>query len=192
MAITVKYLTGLGIDEETANKIFAERGKEIEAEKVKYTELENKLTEKENSFNTLTQEFETLKANNANAADWEKKFNDLQTDIAEKEKQAKLEREAKEKADMIETRFNAVVGEKKFTHEAIKADYLHKFGEALENKDFTGKSDADIFHELTKDDKTAFEGVTTVQLAGGTNKGMGENIDEAHIRSVMGLPPLNK
>lgn len=192
MAITVKYLTDLGIDEETAKRIFAERGKEIEADKAKYTELENKLTEKENSFNTLTQEFETLKTNNANAADWEKKFNDLSADIAEKEKQAKLEREAKEKADMIENRFNAVVGERKFTHEAIKADYLHKFGEALDNKDFTGKSDADIFHELTKDDKTAFEGVTTVQLAGGTNKGMGENIDEAHIRSVMGLPPLNK
>lgn len=192
MAITVKYLTDLGIDEETAKRIFAERGKEIEADKAKYTELENKLTEKENSFNTLTQEFETLKTNNANAADWEKKFNDLSADIAEKEKQAKLEREAKEKADMIENRFNAVVGERKFTHEAIKADYLHKFGEALDNKDFTGKSDANIFHELTKDDKTAFEGVTTVQLAGGTNKGMGENIDEAHIRSVMGLPPLNK
>ena len=49
-----------------------------------------------------------------------------------------------------------------------------------------------VIKQLTKDDKTAFEGVTTVQLAGGTNKGMGENIDEAHIRSVMGLPPLNK
>ena len=168
MAITVKYLTGLGIDEETANKIFAERGKEIEADKAKYTELENKLTEKENSFNTLTQEFETLKANNANAADWEKKFNDLQTEITEKEKQAKADREAKEKADMIENRFNTVVGDRKFTHEAIKADYLHKFGEALENKDFMGKSDADIFHELVKDDKNALENVhVKVNLVGG-------------------------
>lgn len=176
MAITVKYLTDLGIDEETAKRIFAERGKEIEADKAKYTELENKLTEKENSFNTLTQEFETLKTNNANAADWEKKFNDLSADIAEKEKQAKLEREAKEKADMIENRFNAVVGERKFTHEAIKADYLHKFGEALDNKDFTGKSDADIFHELIKDDKNALENVQMQlnmpggQPAGGANQ----------------------
>ena len=159
-------------------------------DKLKKTEQE--LTTAKQSLSDITGELQTLKDSNANAADWEKKFNDLSADIAEKEKQAKLEREAKEKADMIETRFNAVVGEKKFTHEAIKADYLHKFGEALDNKDFMGKSDADIFHELTKDDKTAFEGVTTVQLAGGTNKGMGENIDEAHIRSVMGLPPLNK
>ena len=176
MAITVKYLTDLGIDEETAKKIFEERGKEIEADKAKYTELENKLNEKENSFNTLTQEFETLKTNNANAADWEKKFNDLQAEIAEKEKQAKLEREAKEKADMIENRFNAVVGDRKFTHEAIKADYLHKFGEALDNKDFMGKSDTDIFHELIKDDKNALENVQMQlnmpggQPAGGANQ----------------------
>lgn len=176
MAITVKYLTDLGIDEETAKKIFAERGKEIEADKAKYTELENELNEKENSFNTLTQEFETLKTNNANAADWEKKFNDLSAEIAEKEKQAKLEREAKEKADMIESRFNTVVGDRKFTHEAIKADYLHKFGEALDNKDFMGKSDADIFHELIKDDKNALENVQMQlnmpggQPAGGANQ----------------------
>lgn len=176
MAITVKYLTDLGIDEETAKKIFAERGKEIEADKAKYTELENKLNEKENSFNTLTQEFETLKTNNANAEDWEKKFNDLSAEIAEKEKQAKLEREAKEKADMIESRFNTVVGDRKFTHEAIKADYLHKFGEALDNKDFMGKSDADIFHELIKDDKNALENVQMQlnmpggQPAGGANQ----------------------
>ena len=165
---------------------------DVEKDKGKLPALEAELKEKKTALESLNAEFEQLKASNANAADWEKKFNDLSAEIAEKEKQAKLEREAKEKADMIETRFNAVVGEKKFTHEAIKADYLHKFGEALDNKDFMGKSDADIFHELTKDDKTAFEGVTTVQLAGGTNKGMGENIDEAHIRSVMGLPPLNK
>ena len=77
---------------------------------------------------------------------------------------------------MIENRFNAVVGDRKFTHEAIKADYLHKFGEALDNKDFMGKSDADIFHELIKDDKNALENVQMQlnmpggQPAGGANQ----------------------
>lgn len=33
MAITVKYLEGLGVDKETAEKIFAERGAEIEKRK---------------------------------------------------------------------------------------------------------------------------------------------------------------
>lgn len=36
MAITVNYLEGLGVDKETAEKIFAKRGAEIEKEKSKY------------------------------------------------------------------------------------------------------------------------------------------------------------
>ena len=143
-------------------------------DKLKKTEQE--LTTAKQSLSDITGELQSLKDSNANAADWEKKFNDLSADIAEKEKQAKLEREAKEKADMIESRFNTVVGDRKFTHEAIKADYLHKFGEALDNKDFMGTSDADIFHELIKDDKHALENVQMQlnmpggQPAGGANQ----------------------
>lgn len=182
MAITVKYLTGLGIDEETANKIFAERGKEIEADKAKYAELENKLTEKENSFNTLTQEFETLKANKANSEDWEKKFNDLQTEIAEKEKQEKAEKEKAEREAEIQNRYNAVCVDKdgkplEFAHEAIRAEYLKKFGEILsdtDNAEYKGKSDAEIFHALTKDDAAAFKGVqASLDLPGGKQFGGG-------------------
>lgn len=149
---------------------------DVEKDKGKLPALEAELKEKKTALESLNAEFEQLKASNANAEDWEKKFNDLSAEIAEKEKQAKLEREAKEKADMIESRFNAVVGDRKFTHEAIKADYLHKFGEALDNKDFMGKSDADIFHELIKDDKNALENVQMQlnmpggQPAGGANQ----------------------
>lgn len=149
---------------------------DVEKDKGKLPALEAELKEKKTALESLNAEFEQLKASNANAADWEKKFNDLSAEIAEKEKQAKLEREAKEKADMIENRFNAVVGDRKFTHEAIKADYFHKFGEALDNKDFMGKSDADIFHELIKDDKNALENVQMQlnmpggQPAGGANQ----------------------
>lgn len=190
MAITVKYLEGLGIDKETAESIFAERSKEIETEKGKYIDLEAKLTEKENDLKTLSQEVEELKNNNANAEEWKTKFETLTAEIAEKEKQAEADRIAKEKADAVANRFAAVLGEKKFNHEAIKADYLKKFGEALENKDFEGKSDSEIFHELTKDDSAAFEGVTAFKLEGGTNKGIGTEIDDAQTRAVMGLPPL--
>ena len=149
---------------------------DVEKDKGKLPALEAELKEKKTALESLNAEFEQLKASNANAEDWEKKFNDLSAEIAEKEKQAKLEREAKEKADMIESRFNTVVGDRKFTHEAIKADYLHKFGEALDNKDFMGKSDADIFHELIKDDKNALENVQMQlnmpggQPAGGANQ----------------------
>ena len=42
--------------------------------------------------------------------------------------------------------------------------------ELEENKSL---SDEQVFHNLTKDDKNAFEGVTAVKLAGGTPQGNG-------------------
>ncbi len=190
MAITVKYLEELGIEKETAEKIFAERSKEIESEKSKLTELQNKLSEKETSYNSLTEELEKLKNDNATAEDFKTKFETLQNEIKEKEEKAEADRLAKEKADGIANRFNTVSGEKEWNHDAIKADYLKKFGEALENKDFEGKSDADIFHELTKNDATAFKGVTAFRLEGGATRNIGSETDDAKARAVMGLPPL--
>lgn len=158
-----------GATDEQINRVLNINSSDIGKAKADYENLKQELITTKQSLTDMKGELQTLKDNNANAADWEKKFNDLSAEIAEKERQAKADREAKEKADMIENRFNAVVGDRKFTHEAIKADYLHKFGEALDNKDFTGKSDADIFHELVKDDKTAFEGVTAIDLRGGNS-----------------------
>ena len=98
--------------------------------------------------------------------------------IAEREAEktkAEADRIMKEKQDNINNRFNAVLGEKKFSHDAIREAYLKKFGDALENTDYQGKSDTEIFHDLTKDDATAFTGVTAVKLQGGTPQGVGGN-----------------
>lgn len=175
MAISVKYLEELGIEKEVAEKIFAERGKEIAAEKTKREELEAKLSERDGSLAKITEELNTLKENNADAKEWQTKFENLTQEIAEKEAQAAADREAKEKADNIASRFKAVLGEmkKEFSHSAIEADYLKKFGEALDVAENQGKSDADIFHALTKDDGTAFKGVSAFKLEGGPNKGFG-------------------
>ena len=65
---------------------------------------------------------------------------------------------------------------------------MRKFAEALESEEYKGKGDVDIFHALTKDDATAFTGVTAVKLQGGTPQGLGSNYDDATARAVMGLP----
>lgn len=165
-------------------------GADVENLKSKITSLKNELEEKKTAFDNLTNEFDELKKNNASANEWKEKFETLQKETKEKEEKAEQDRIAKEKADGIANRFNAVVGDKKFNHDAIHADYLKKFGEALENKDFEGKSDAEIFHELTKDDATAFENVTSIKLKGGNNTGVGNEVDDAKARAIMGLPPL--
>ena len=93
--------------------------------------------------------------------------------IAEREAEktkAEADRLAKEKADNVLSRFNAV--KKKFKHNDIEQAYLKRFGDAIESKDFEGKSDTEIYHELTKDDD-CHEGVKAVHLAGGTPSGVG-------------------
>ena len=109
-----------------------------------------------------------MKTANASGEDWKAKFEALQAENIAKEKQAEADRILAEKNADIEKRFAECVGDKKFSHDAIKADYLKKFAEALESEEYKGKGDVDIFHALTKDDKNAFEGVTAVKLAGGT------------------------
>lgn len=173
MAISVKYLEELGIEKETAEKIFAERGKEIAAEKTKREELETKLGEKDASLAKITEERDALKESNADANEWKTKFDNLTQEIAEKEAQAAADKEAKEKAENIANRFKAVSEGKEFSHSAIEADYLKKFGEALDVEENKSKSDEDIFHALTKDDASAFKGVTAFKLEGGPGKGFG-------------------
>ena len=171
MAITVKYLEDLGVEKEVAEKIFAERSKEIEADKVKREKLETELKEKTDSLDNLSKELEDLKANNASAEEYKSKYEAVVAENEAKAKQAEADRILAEKTESVNKRFEAVVGDKKFNHDAIKADYLKKFGDAIELEENKSKSDADIFHDLTKDDATAFTGVTAVKLQGGTPQG---------------------
>ena len=148
-------------------------GADVEKVKSKVTVLETELKEKKADFEKLNTEFEALKTANASGADWKAKFEALQAENIAKEKQAEADRILKEKNDNISNRFNAVLGDKKFSHDAIRDAYLKKFGDALESKDYEGKSDLDIFHDLTKDDSSAFSGVQVVKLAGGKPQGTG-------------------
>ena len=173
MAITVKYLEDLGVEKEVAEKIFAERSKEIEADKAKREKLETELKEKKESLDNLSKEFEDLKSSNASAEEYKTKYEALVADNEAKAKQAEADRILVEKTENINKRFEAVVGEKKFSHNAIKADYLKKFGEALELEENKSLSDEQVFHNLIKDDATAFTGVTAIKLQGGTPQGNG-------------------
>ena len=183
MAITVKYLEDLGVEKEVAEKIFAERSKEIEADKAKREKLETELKEKKESLDNLSKEFEDLKSSNASAEEYKTKYEALVADNEAKEKQAEADRILAEKNADIEKRFAECVGDKKFSHDAIRADYLKKFADALESEEYKGKGDVDIFHALTKDDATAFTGVTAVKLQGGRPTGTGNGYSS--VKEIM-------
>lgn len=159
--------------DEQINSVMNLHGADIETSKKRVTALEAELKEKKEAFEKLNGEFETLKTANASGEDWKSKFEALKAENAEKERKAEEDRVRAEKAADVEKRFVACVGEKKFSHEAIKADYLRKFSEALDGEEYKGKGDTEIFHALTKDDASAFVGVTGVRIPGGSPQGGG-------------------
>lgn len=159
-------------------------GADVEKVKAKVTALEAEVKDKKEANDKLNKEFEALKTANASGEDWRAKFEALQADNLAKEKQAEADRILAEKNADIEKRFTACMGDKKFSHEAIKADYLKRFSEALESEEYKGKGDADIFHSLTKDDATAFTGVTAVKLQGGTPQGTRKYSSKEEIMAI--------
>lgn len=178
--------------DEQLKKIMDLNGSDVEREKGKLSALEKELEDKKAAFDTLNGEFETLKASNASAEDYKAKFDKLQEDIAAKEKEEKEAKEKAEREENILNRYNAVAVDKdgkplEWTHEAIKADYLHKFSEALNDKANEGKSDADIFNALTKEDGTAFKVPGAQTVFGGANNVSGPDLDDAKINAIMGL-----
>lgn len=173
MAITVKYLEGLGIEKSIAEQIFAERGKEVEADKGKREKLENDLKESNSRFDELNAEFEKLKADNADGAEWKSRFEELQAENEAKEKQAEADRILAEKNTRNREYFNSALKEigktsddwnGKFTEDG----YYNEFVKAIENEENVGKSHKDILRDMVKNDQMAFKGVTVAKLAGGT------------------------
>lgn len=178
--------------DEQLNKIMGLHGADVEKYKGKVTVLEAENAEKKTAFDNLNAEFEKLKESNASAEDYKAKFEQLQNDIAEKEKTAKEEKEKAEREANILNRYNAVAVGKdgkplEWSHEAIKADYLHKFSEALSDKGNEGKSDADIFKMLTENDGAAFKVPSAQTVYGGAGNVNTDDIDDAKINAIMGL-----
>lgn len=161
------------LTDEQLDKIMAINGADVEKVKAKVTALEADLKEAKETIDKTNTEFEALKSSNAGAEEYKTKYEALVAENEAKAKQAEADRILAEKTENISKRFDAVLGEKTFSHNAIKADYLKKFSEAVELEENKSLSDVQIFHNLTKDDATAFTGVTAVKLAGGKPTGTG-------------------
>ena len=171
------------LTDEQLDKIMAINGADVEKVKAKVTALEADLKEAKETIDKTNTEFEALKSSNAGAEEYKAKYEALVADNEAKAKQAEAERVARENAENLNKRFEAVVGDKKFSHDAIRADYRRKFENALSDKENEGKSDAEIFHALSKDDASAFTGVTAVKLQGGRPMGTGSGYSS--VKDIM-------
>lgn len=171
------------LTDEQIKAIMDLNGADVERIKAKVTALEADLKEAKEANDKINTEFEALKSSNAGAEEYKTKYEALVAENEAKAKQAEAERVAREKAEGLDKRFDAVVGDKKFSHDAIRADYRRKFENALADKANEGHSDADVFHSLVKDDAAAFTGVTAVKLQGGRPMGTGHGYSS--VKDIM-------
>ena len=171
-------LFGDAVTDDAMKQFNAELGKKFVAKadfNAKVEEVKTLKSEKK----TLEDEVTRLNENANSNEDVKKELEALKAKIDADAKQAEAERISREKAESDERLFNEAVGEKKFSHDAIKSHYFNLFRQDLAKEENKGKSAVDILHNLTKDDATAFTGVTAVKLAGGRPSGTsGKTRDE--------------
>jgi hypothetical protein len=165
-------LFGDAVTDDAMKQFNAELGKKFVAKadfNAKVEEVKTLKGEKK----TLEDEVSKLNENANGNEDVKKELEALKAKIDADAKQAEADRISREKAESDERLFNEAVGEKKFSHDAVKSHYFNLFRQDLAKEENKGKSAVDILHNLTKDDATAFTGVTAVKLQGGKPLGNG-------------------
>jgi vacuolar-type H+-ATPase subunit I/STV1 len=180
-------LFGEAVTDDAMKQFNAELGKRFVAKADFNAKVEEVKTLKGDK-KTLEEEISKLNENANGNEDVKKELEALKAKIEAETKQAEADRIAKEKAESDERLFNEAVGEKKFSHDAVKSHYFNLFRQDLAKEENKGKSAVDILHALTKDDATAFTGVQAVHLNGGNPQTVGSGDDDATARAVMGLP----
>lgn len=171
-------LFGDAVTDDAMKQFNAELGKKFVAKadfNAKVEEVKTLKGEKK----TLEDEVTRLNENANGNEDVKKELEALKAKIDADAKQAEADRISREKAESDERLFNEALGEKKFSHDAVKSYYFNLFRQDLAKEENKGKSAVDILHNLTKDDANAFTGVTAVKLAGGRPSGTsGKTRDE--------------
>ena len=175
-------LFGDAVTDDAMKQFNAELGKKFVAKadfNAKVEEVKTLKGEKK----TLEDEVTRLNENANGNEDVKKELEALKAKIDADAKQAEAERISREKAESDERLFNEAVGEKKFSHDAVKSHYFNLFRQDLAKEENKGKSAVDILHALTKDDATAFTGVTAVKLQGGRPMGTGHGYSS--VKDIM-------
>ena len=171
-------LFGEAVTDDAMKQFNAELGKKFVAKadfNAKVEEVKTLKGEKK----TLEDDIAKLNENANGNEEVKKELEALKAKIDADAKQAEADRISREKAESDERLFNEALGEKKFSHDAVKSHYFNLFRQDLAKEENKGKSAVDILHNLTKDDATAFTGVTAVKLAGGRPSGTsGKTRDE--------------
>ena len=182
MGFTKKEMEEKGFTPEQIDFVMAERGKEVEKEKIKLDDLQKQLADKDASITELAEKAKNLDGTESTLKELQEKiaaYEKSEADRKAAEEQAKLDAE-------FADRFNKAKGDRNIKHPLIEKGRLEEFKAAFTDEQFKGKSDAEILEAIVKPEDWENKQQQTVTMPGGGQSTPGTN-DLTRAREIMGL-----
>ena len=181
-----EFLKGFNLSDEAVDKIMAENGKDIEAEKSKVTALKTENETLKNDKKSLEDKITELTDKANDDADYKKELEDLKQSIKDKED---ADKQAKADAELTDA-IVAVFGDRKFTSDYVKNGIIADMKTEIAKPENKGKGYAEIFDVLTKDKDGIFANPNPPADMTGMGYVDTKTVDDAQVRAIMGLPPV--
>lgn len=117
------FLESLGLEKDVVDKILAENGNDIEREKAKTTQAKADLADIQQQLSERLKETEELKKTSGDAAEWQKRHDELLAKYETETKDLQGKITLRERTDAVE----AFIAEKglKFTSKSAKASFVN-------------------------------------------------------------------
>ena len=145
MSITKDFLTGLGISAEVAEKIFAERGKEISETNTKINDLTSQLSTANETVSVLTKEKDELGKVAGSVDDYKAKIAEFEREAAER-----ADKDAKAKAEnLLNSKIDAILSGKEFVNDYVRNGVISDIKSKFAEDNTVGLNE--IFNQITKD-----------------------------------------
>lgn len=180
-----EFLKNLGIADDLIDKIMAEHGRTVQAEKDKAAKVQTDLSEANKTIETYKTQIAELEKKSGDNEDVKKQLKELQDKIAE-DKRLADERAADEQ--LTNTIRAALPKDKKFVNEYTEQAYLGQIKTELAKPENKGKGISEIFETLTKDKAGIFANPNEITDQPGFHPDRTEHVDDARMRSIFGLP----
>ena len=173
-----------GISDEQLKKILDINSLDIGKAKRGTEELKTELEGKLAKIADMERELDTLRTSQCEAEEIKKRADELQKIIDDR----RIQDEKEAKTADVESRFATVVGDAKFLNDYTKKGIFDSFCEALQNSENQGRTDREIFEEITKDTENLFAAPSDIPAVVASTMGFGGELSRGDIREIMGLP----
>lgn len=179
-----EFLKNAGVPDEAIDKVMAEYGKDLQAEKDKAAKAASDLTEATKTIETYKTRIDELEKTAGDNAEVKKQLDDLKAQIAEEKRLA--DEKAADEA-LTNTIRASLPKDKKFVNSYTEDAYISQIKTEMGKTENKGKGITEIFTALTKDKADIFANPNQLNMSGFGGAGAAE-MDNAKMRAIMGLP----